>query len=43
MLAEEAAKKNKKIVMNEDDNEIRLTDGDVKQSNENNQQEGDDA
>lgn len=32
MLVEEALKKNKKVAMNEDDNEIRLTDGDVQQS-----------
>lgn len=31
MLVDEAQKKNKKVAMNDDDNEIRLTDGDVQQ------------
>jgi hypothetical protein len=35
MLMEEAAKKNKRVAMNEDDNEIRLTDGDIHESSQN--------
>jgi hypothetical protein len=32
MLIEEAAKKNKRVAMNDDDNEIRLTDGEIQES-----------